>query len=216
MVHKMKTLVSIGHHESAQGAKFETEEGVVTEFLLARAWVHHICNIMGDQCIEVPEGKLKDKVKFINETVKDNKNVLAVEIHFNSAKKWIDANNNGIIDDGEMVNIGRGSESLYYPGKWDSINKQSVGYSKRGKLAATMMQDALGAVMKPNRGPKPGWYQMNPEKGADYFLKHTNCVSIIIEPDFIDNSKELTENFNTACYIIANTILEIQREFLNG
>jgi len=188
-------LVSAGHHETAQGASY----GGITEFDLTVQWADRIALLLGDQGLRVPNGVLKDKIEFINSNDVD----LAVEIHFNSAKLWKDWNKNGHIDDGEMVNVGRGSETLYYPG------------STKGKIAAEIMQQALGHVFKPDRGAKEGYYQMNPAKKADYFLRRTKCTSLIIEPEFIDNQIALNEKFDIGCTMIAATLLEIQQELSN-
>jgi len=186
-------LISAGHHEKAQGASFDG----VTEYDLTVKWADRIALLLGeDSCLRVPNGFLKSKIKFINKQNAD----LAIEIHFNSAKLWKDWNKNGHIDAGEMVNVGRGSETLYYPG------------SAKGKLAAEIMQQAIGHVFKPDRGAKEGYYQMNPAKGADYFLRRTNCTSLIIEPEFIDNESAINNNFDIGCTLIAATLLEIEQE----
>jgi len=188
-------LISAGHHEKSQGASFAG----VTEYDLTVKWADRIALLLGDDAIRVPNGFLRNKIEFINKQNAD----LAIEIHFNSAKLWKDWNKNGHIDEGEMVNVGRGSETLYYPG------------SVKGKLAAEIMQQAIGHVFKPNRGAKEGYYQMNPAKGADYFLRRTNCTSLIIEPEFIDNQTAINENFDLGCTLIAATLLEIQQELSN-
>jgi len=193
-------LISAGHHKKAKGATF----GKFNEYDLAVAWADNIVYILnhgGDKrCIRVPNGTLKEKTYFINAVPEKN---IAVEIHFNSAQMWKDQNANGVVDDGEMVHVGRGSETLYYAG------------SKKGKKAAEMMQDALSKVFPPNRGAKEGWYQMNPAKGMDYFLAKTNCVSLIIEPEFIDNIETLIKNMDTGCHAIANGLLEIEQELFD-
>ena len=189
-------LISAGHHKNAQGAEFNG----ITEFHLAGAWANQIVQILGDKAVRVPNGTLRDKVDFINTSIiksEYKEKHIAIEIHFNSAKKWIDANANGVIDDGEMVNIGRGSETLYYPG------------SKTGKAAAEIVQGAIAQIMKPDRGVKPGWYQMNPAKGADFFLAKTRCVSLIVEPEFIDNLDIITNNMISTCHAIAGALLDI-------
>lgn len=190
-------LVSAGHHEKAQGAKY----GKFTEYQLTVAWADNIVYMLNhnidDRAIRVPNGTLKQKVQFINDYPEKT---IAVEIHFNSAQLWKDQNANGVIDDGEMVHVGRGSETLYYAG------------SKKGKKAAEMMQASLSQVFPPNRGAKEGWYQMNPAKGMDYFLAKTKCISLIIEPEFIDNTETIINNMDIACHSIANSLLEISQE----
>ena len=191
-------FISAGHHEQSRGAKFNG----ITEFDLTTVWANRIAELLDGRCFRIPGGRLKDKVKFINNWA--DKDSLAVEIHFNSAKMWKDLNENGIIDDGEMVNVGRGSETLYYPG------------SARGKEAAETVQESLGKIMKPNRGVKEGWYRMNKAAGkADYFLEKTICTALIVEPEFIDNTYSIKDNFDVACHSIANSLLEIEQELIN-
>lgn len=189
-------LISAGHHEKSKGADYEG----VYEYDLTVKWADRIALLLEDRGMRVPNGFLSKKVDFIN----SKEATIAAEIHFNSAKLWKDWNKNGHIDEGEMVNVGRGSETLYYP------------KSKNGKLAAEIMQEALGRVFKPNRGAKEGYYQMNPAKGADYFLRRTSCTSIIIEPEFIDNTEALNENFDIGCVLIATALLDIEKALKNG
>ena len=191
-------FISAGHHISRQGASYNG----VTEFELAVKWVDLIVELLGGKATRVPNGTLKVKVDFINANVTPQS--IAVEIHFNSAQIWKDLNANGVIDDDEMKHVGRGSETLYYPG------------SVTGKVAAQLIQDALGQIFKPCRGIKKGWYQMNPAKGIDYFLKRTRCTSLIIEPEFIDNLDKINNNINAGCYSIASTLLEAERDVFKG
>lgn len=189
-------LISCGHHKNAQGAKFEKDGVLYTEYNFANIWADKIVEIIGDQAIRVPNGTLKEKVEFINSI----ENVsIAVEVHFNSYKMWKDQNANGVVDDGEMVNAGRGSETLYYPS------------SKTGKEAARVVQGAIAQIMKPDRGIKEGWYQMNPSKGADFFLKRTHCTSLIVEPEFIDNIEIIIKNEDSTCHAIASALIEIKQ-----
>jgi len=183
-------FLSVGHHQIAQGASF----GGITEYQLASEWVDEIFSLLGNKINYVPHGTLKEKVNYINNNLTGED--LAVELHFNSAKLWRDQNANGVIDNGEMVHVGRGSETLYYPN------------SKTGNKAANVIQSAMASVLKPDRGIKEGWYQMNPAKGADFFLKRTRCTSLIIEPEFIDNLEVLTQNKHIACTAIATGLLE--------
>jgi len=187
-------LVSSGHNKNAQGASYKD----VTEFILAEKWADLIVELLGTNSIRVPNGRLKDKVIFINNA--SQKGDIAIEIHFNSYKKWKDLDGDGIIDAGEMIALGRGSETLYMPN------------SSSGMRAARIVQDNLGHLMQPDRGIKEGWYQMNPAKGADYFLRKTNCTALIIEPEFIDNLEEINQNMSAACHVIAAALLEVKQQ----
>ena len=184
-------FISAGHHEHAQGAKYDG----VTEYSLTTVWADKIADLLNGRANRVPNGTLKTKVTYINQNAK--RGDLAIEIHFNSAKMWRDQNANGVIDDDEMIHVGIGSETLYYPG------------SKKGQAAAETIQDALSRIYPPNRGAKKGWYQMNPEKGPDFFLSRTRCIALIIEPEFIDNLNAINNNRESACYCIAESLIEI-------
>jgi len=197
-------LVSVGHHKDKQGATYENNGYVVTEYLLANKWVDLVTQLLKGHAMRVPNGTLNNKVKFINRACKSLKGEhIAVELHFNSFKKWKDLNGNGVVDAGEIIALGQGSETLYYPS------------SKKGEQAAVKVQEALGSLMKPNRGAKQGWYQMNPDKGADFFLEYTDCVSLIVEPEFIDNIEIINNNMSAACHIIATELLELHNNYNN-
>jgi len=191
-------FVAVGHNKDSQGASYKA----VTEFILAEKWADLIAEILGNKCLRVPNGRLGEKVDFIN-GIKPDK-CIAIEIHFNSYKKWNDLNGNGIIDAGEMISLGRGSETLYHP------------KSVTGKRAATIMQEHLCPVFKPNRGIKEGYYQLNPAKGVDYFLAKTNCTALIIEPEFIDNITEINQGMKEGCYAIANALIEMEDVIFEG
>ena len=184
-------FVSAGHNENAQGAEYKD----ITEYILATKWADLITEILGDKCLRVPDGRLKEKVEFIN--LISNKSI-AIEIHFNSYKKWKDLDGDGIVDAGEMIALGKGSETLYYP------------RSKTGEEAAMIMQRAMAQIFQPDRGIKEGWYQMNPAKGPDYFLAETKCTSLIVEPEFIDNIEEINQGMHGGCYAIASALIEIE------
>jgi len=149
-------FVSAGHHPAAPGATFER----FVEHDEAVIWADAL-NAALDDSMLVPAGVLRDKVDFINTRVMDGD--IALEIHFNSA-----------MVDGKHV--GRGSETLYYPG------------SEAGKELAERCQNVLADTFPPDRGVKEGWYQMNPERGADFFLAKTKCPAVIIEPDFVQRN----------------------------
>ena len=150
----MMIFVSAGHHPAKPGARFdrfvEHDEAVV--------WVEMICDRLSS-ATPVPTGVLRDKVDFINERVMNGD--IAIEIHFNAAKN------------AEGENVGRGSETLYYPG------------SESGETLAQRIQSAMADVYPPDRGVKEGWYRMDPSRGADFFLAKTKCPAVILEPDFV-------------------------------
>lgn len=103
---------------------------------------------------------------------------MAIEIHFNS----------------DPQRAGKGCETLYCPG------------SEQGKKLANEVHDSFSNIFSHDRGIKEGWYQMNPAKGPDYFLKRTKCPAIIIEPEFIHNKEEIIQNRDAACIAIATGI----------
>jgi hypothetical protein len=60
-----------------------------------------------------------------------------------------------------------------------------------------------------DRGAKEGWYQMNPQKGPDYFLKATNCTALILEPEFIEHRDRIVGKREDGARAIADAIEEI-------
>lgn len=127
--------ISAGHNPAHPGACFEG----FSEHPEAALWAKRIFELLPHTVSPhlVPTGTLRSKVQYIN----DADATLAVEIHFNSAKNA----------DGEHV--GRGSETLYYPGSAD------------GKDAATSMQKHLAPVFSPDRGASFGVNATNSMKG---------------------------------------------------
>ena len=180
-------LISAGHHAARPGACFNG----FCEHDEALRWVDQIVGLIGDNALAVPAGVLREKVAFINARHAD----LAVEIHFNSAAVWKDKNQNGQVDEGEIERVGKGSETLYYPS------------SKKGKIAAETVQEAIGAIFEPSRGAKEGWFRMNPKNGPDYFLARTNCPAIIIEPEFINHKETIIELREQGCMAIASALI---------
>lgn len=174
--HKM-ILISAGHHPYRKGASFEG----FYEHDEAMFWAVAIVNGLGSKAMLVPPGLLKNKVAFIN----DREVELAIEIHFNSAK---DINGN---------RVGKGSETLYYPG------------NEKGRRAALTMQARLAPIFAPDRGAKEGWYQMNKDKGPDYFLAKTNCTALIVEPEFIHHKDFIVANRQKGCDVIVQSLTEI-------
>ncbi|MCK5336007.1 MAG: N-acetylmuramoyl-L-alanine amidase, partial [Gammaproteobacteria bacterium] len=146
-------------------------------------WATHLATLLAKKVSVdyVPTGKLSEKVAFINAA--DCR--LAVEIHFNAA-----VNAAG-------KNVGKGSETLYYPG------------SESGKAAALTVQKHLSPIFSPDRGAKEGHYQMNPAKPADYFLRKTNCLALIIEPEFIQWKDSIQVNREKGCEALCAAMLEI-------
>lgn len=171
--------ISAGHSPDKPGAHFgnfyEHEEAVEWAEVLA------LNTLTPLEPIIVPTGTLQEKVSFINDIHPD----IAIEIHFNSA----------VSTTGE--HIGKGSESLYYPG------------SEAGEAAAETIQRHLSSIFPPDRGAKEGWYQMNPSKGSDYFLKKTSCTSVIIEPEFIHRKSIIQNKRLEGCLAILSAIEEI-------
>lgn len=106
---------------------------------------------------------------------------LAIEIHFNACGGC----------------GASGAETLYYPG---SVN---------GKAAAELVQAQLCAAMgNRDRGVKKGYYQMNPDKGPDYFLKATNCTALIVEPEFVEYPDRIQSKRGKACEAMAEGIVD--------
>lgn len=162
----MTICISAGHHPEKPGASID---GFV-EHAEAVIWRDLLVGVIPG-AISVPVGVLRRKVEFIN-TIKPD---LAVEIHFNDA--WLDRNGDGLVQEDE--HLGRGSETLYYPGSF------------RGRAVAEAIQAELGKVFGPDRGAKEGWYRMNPKFGPDYFLARTKCTALIIEPEFVANAETI-------------------------
>lgn len=176
--------LSVGHDAQAKGASHNGRY----EFDVSSEWVPLIGQLLIDNhdidVVLVPDGKLIPKVKWINEMPGI---LLAAELHFNS----------------DVSKKQRGSETLYCPG------------SARGKHAASLVQMEMAGVFPPNRGYKEGWYRMDApgrvdypgdvdgDEHIDYFLKATNPVALILEPEFIYNEKLIDDNKLAACTRIA-------------
>ena len=175
-------FVSAGHYPARPGAKWER----FVEHDEAVVWQQQLCERIGDESMDVPPGVLRDKVAYINERSMNGD--IAIEIHFNAAR---DSNNNP---------VGRGCESLYFPG------------SKTGKHIASLCQEALALVFPPSRGVKEGWYRMDPSRGADFFLAKTDCPAVILEPEFVHRSDLIRENCELAVDLLADAL----KEFVDG
>lgn len=178
-------LLSAGHTPEAPGAC----AGSFCEHAEAMEWVKRIAwQLRHDMEVQViPSAPLAAKVREINDAHARRPAHLAVEIHFNS----------------DPGHAGKGSETLYCPG------------SVKGKRAADIVQRRLGAIMLPDRGVKEGWYRMDRpghvdyvgdvdgDEKIDYFLKATDPVAIIIEPEFIHNRQMIHAYRDLACVEIA-------------
>jgi N-acetylmuramoyl-L-alanine amidase len=148
-------FISAGHYPESPGAKFER----FIEHDEAILWAESIAGMLGGNGTLVPTGVLRKKVAFINERTMDGD--VAIEVHFNAAT------------DSNGKNVGRGCETLYYPGSVD------------GEELANLCQGILSQHFQPDRGVKEGWYRMDPARGPDFFLAKTACPAIIIEPEFV-------------------------------
>lgn len=175
-------FVSAGHHPAAPGAKYEH----FIEHDEAVGWAKLLVDALDEQGLLVPVGVLKTKVEFIN--TRSMAGDVAIEIHFNAAK------------DAEGNNVGRGCETLYYPG------------STAGMALAECCQKALTKLFQPSRGVKEGWYHMNPAKGADFFLAKTSCPAVIIEPEFVHRHERIIENRDLAINLLADYL----KEYIDG
>jgi|SRR5210317_1096777 len=173
-------FISAGHYPAAPGARY----GRFIEHDEAIIWAERIADKLGGNGTLVPTGYLREKVDFINKRIMNGD--VAVEIHFNAAK------------DSSGNNVGRGSETLYYPG------------SVKGKLLAEACQSALAAHYPPDRGVKEGWYRMDPERGPDFFLAKTACPAVILEPEFVHRNELIHEFRNITCEAIALTLLNFK------
>lgn len=179
-------LIFAGHNPSSPGVCYPKDNPNWCEHVVASGWVNRIA-LKIRQRVEVvigPTGGLTHKVNWVNQMCKYNKVDLAVELHFN----------------GDESGKAHGSETLYCPG------------SVRGELMANIVQGAVGSVLKPDRGVKPGWYRMilppNPEAVPNYFLSHTKCPALIIEPEFMYNRAVIETNRDFVCDIIADALVE--------
>ena len=173
--------VSAGHFAEHPGASY----GSFNEHDEAKIWASILLNKLGHNGMMVPVGNLSNKVDFIKKMSygPNTKKDIAIDIHFNSAKN------------SEGEHVGRGSETLYFPG------------SVRGAKVATVIQSVLGTFFLPDRGIKEGYYQMNKAKGPDFFLSHTPCTAIIIEPEFIHRRAKIVERREVVCESLATALL---------
>lgn len=190
-------LVSAGHHPRSRGAHFgdfyEHDEAVI--------WAQRIVDILGsDSAILVPTGSLPEKLAWIKHHA--NNSAAAIEIHFNSAQIPHKTGRYELDEDGNEVeiieyeHIGAGSETLFCPGSFS------------GHRLATMIQNRICIVSKPDRGTKEGWYQMNPAKGPDVFLSDTSMPAVIVEPEFIHRRDRIVAMREQGCSAIVGGLLD--------
>jgi len=175
-------FISAGHHPASPGAKWER----FIEHDEAVLWAELFHEKLEPKSTLVPTGTLQTKVDFINSRIMNGD--ITIEIHFNAAR---DADNNP---------VGRGCESLYYPG------------SESGEHIAKLCQEALKQCFPPNRGAKEGWYRMDPERGPDFFLARTKCPAVIIEPEFVHRSDLIIENREMAIGLLIENLKEFISE----
>jgi N-acetylmuramoyl-L-alanine amidase len=175
-------FISAGHYPAAPGAKFER----FIEHDEAIVWAKAITERLGKHGTLVPTGVLREKVAFINERIMNGD--FAVEVHFNAAV------------DSSGTNVGRGCESLYYPGSLD------------GKDLAELCQGILSEFFAPDRGAKEGWYRMDPARGPDFFLAKTKCPAVIIEPEFVHRFDLIHTYREEACKDIADALIIYEGE----
>ena len=172
-------FISAGHYPSQPGAKFER----FVEHDEAMIWATMLVSELADRgrnVALVPTGVLKEKVNFINSRIMNGD--VAIEIHFNAARNA----------DNEPV--GRGSETLYYPG------------STNGKTLAEKCQSVLAEFFEPDRGVKEGWYRMNPDNGPDFFLAKTKCPAVILEPEFVHRADRIHEHRDAVVKALAEAL----------
>lgn len=175
-------FVSAGHYPAAPGAKY----GRFIEHDEAMVWAELIADTLGDSGVLVPTGFLREKVAFINERSLNGD--VAIEIHFNAAL------------DSEGNNVGRGCETLYYPGSYD------------GEELANLCQGILAQYFAPDRGVKEGWYRMDPSRGPDFFLARTRCPAAILEPEFVHRFERIHAHRTSVCADLANALLIYEGE----
>ena len=102
---------------------------------------------------------------------------LMVELHFNGTEST------------------GGCETLYQPDK------------PMSELAARLVQDNLGRVMKPDLGIKAGLFNAaQPERGLHFFLERSKFASVIVVPESIQNIELIRSKMEVACASIAGAI----------
>lgn len=181
-------FISAGHHPAAPGACFgsfcEYDEANVWADIVVQSLQAYPYAVLPVGVMRVPGMTLKDKTAFINARAP----ILAVEIHFNSAK------------DKDGKHIGQGCETLYYPG------------SDLGLKCAGILQESINGIFPPDRGPKEGYYRGDKSKGPVWFLEKTKCPALIVEPEFIHHKEEIQKRRDVACTAIAAGVMRCVNE----
>jgi len=180
-------LLSAGHYPAAPGACFEG----YCEHEEATQWVSEIAFRYGEGIKVVPTGVLQKKVSYINEQVEQHNAVFVLEVHFNYATKNVN---------GTPEPVGRGCETLYYPG------------SEPGKRAAEIIQGRMAELFPPSRGVKEGYYRMNPANGPDFLLARTKCPAVIVEPEFMHHKDKIQAQRMEGCIALAQALKTIRGE----
>lgn len=197
----MKVGMSIAHNTRSLGACFHDfcehkESDIWTGLLIRELTILNVKTYLSESenlSIERRNQSGGSKVYDINKAQCD----IALEIHFNACG-------------GCPTN---GCETLYYPG------------STKGRLIANAVQKRLCLELGNNdRGVKEGWYKMDRpgvidfygDKEGDempnYFLQHTNCPAIIIEPEFIHNIETIMNSRLSGVMAIAEAIKSLENE----
>lgn len=162
----MKHIVlSPGHNKKSKGAswrglyEFDVTEPLVDIITKQITSMGYAVTNINDTIDHKSDGfGLGSKIKEINKLSKKyNDNVLAVELHFNSAGSY----------------FARGCETLYHS---DSTYADIFHKS--------FMETALD-IVETDRGTKIGWYRQDPKLGRISFLKRTRCPALILEPMFM-------------------------------
>lgn len=189
-------IICPGHHPAAVGATWEGSSNLIKEHDKTDEWVRRIMDRAGGSGIHITmvHGMpLREKVNRVNEiSLTVQRDAIAVDLHFNAAgRTYVE-----------------GCETLYYPG------------SDRGHVAAEVFQTTFMArangLAGRDRGVKEGWYKQDHphrvdydgdvegDEVPDYFLKATNCPSLILEPLFLCQfdgmTSEVEDKLIESCY----------------
>jgi len=175
-------FISIAHHEEKPGVSYNG----FNEYDESIRWANCLAEILGSQCLLVPQGTTKRKVRFIND--RDPSTSIAIEVHFSHNPDTSTGPN------------GEGCTTLYAPRNTSS------------KRVAEVVSDAVGEHFGIDQGVKEGYYKDDPANGPDFFLSNVNCPSVIVMPDFIHRKGFITQLRNPACVDIAAALLKVHDE----